>query len=244
MASEKPQRDAALLALEGPLEGEAVKAFLKENPDFLAKNDELFQVLTPPGLQNGASNLHDMQQFMLRRLQDEVTQLNQRQSELLTASRGNMSVQGQVHNATLMLLEATSFEHLIHLVTTDLAQTLDVDVVTICVEATNDAPTGRAKTAGVYVLDAGSVDARLGEGRDVMLTNETEADPTVFGPGAGLVRSQALARLRASSRAPAGILALGSREEEKFHPGQATELLGYLARVLERLIRGWLKLPA
>jgi hypothetical protein len=39
-------------------------------------------------------------------------------------------------------------------------------------------------------------------------------------------------------------LALGSRDREKFHPGQGAELLNFLAALLERLIRGWLKLSS
>ena len=40
-----------------------------------------------------------------------------------------------------------------------------------------------------------------------------------------------------------GLLALGSREPDTFHPGQATELLCFLTRVIERCIRSWLDLP-
>jgi hypothetical protein len=50
-------------------------------------------------------------------------------------------------------------------------------------------------------------------------------------------------RLRFNSQTPAGLLALGSRQEEKFHPGQGTELLQFLARALERCVRAWLDLP-
>ena len=39
------------------------------------------------------------------------------------------------------------------------------------------------------------------------------------------------------------VLAFGSRERTRFHSGQATELLQFLARVLEKLIRVWLDLP-
>ena len=36
-------------------------------------------------------------------------------------------------------------------------------------------------------------------------------------------------------------LALGSRDPAKFHAGQGSELLGFLGRVLEFAIRGWLE---
>jgi len=39
------------------------------------------------------------------------------------------------------------------------------------------------------------------------------------------------------------LLAFGSREEERFHPGQGTELLSFLARILTHAMRSWLDLP-
>ncbi|HZD25231.1 MAG TPA: DUF484 family protein, partial [Alphaproteobacteria bacterium] len=66
----------------------------------------------------------------------------------------------------------------------------------------------------------------------------------VFGPAAGLVRSMALVRLSTSPRSPVGLMALGSRDAAKFQSGQGTELLAFLGRFLERLLRAWLDLPA
>jgi uncharacterized protein YigA (DUF484 family) len=219
-----------------------VAEFLRANPDWLAEHPEILQALAPPN-RAGGDNVLDLQHFMVRRLQDEVGRLNGHQRELLAATRSNLSAQGQVHEAVLLMLEAASFEHLIHIVTRDVAQALDLDAVTLCVEALADGP-HVAKTPGVYVLEPHGVDSRIGQGRDVLLANDIPADPAVFGPAAGLVKSQALARLHASRRSPAGLLALGSRDADKFHAGQASELLTFLARTLERLIRGWLHLPA
>jgi len=69
-------------------------------------------------------------------------------------------------------------------------------------------------------------------------------DRQVFGPSAGLVRSQALIRLAPSKGSPPGLLALGCRDGGKFHSGQGTELLQFLCRLLERLFRTWLDLPS
>ncbi|MDP6342143.1 MAG: DUF484 family protein, partial [Alphaproteobacteria bacterium] len=92
--------------------------------------------------------------------------------------------------------------------------------------------------------EAGAVDALMGEGTAVHLDGDSAGDRRVFGPAAGLVRSQALVRLSASPGAPPGLLALGSRDGARFQPGQGTELLGFLARLLERLLQAWLDLPA
>ncbi len=70
-----------------------------------------------------------------------------------------------------------------------------------------------------------------------------EGNPSAFGEAADLVRSAALVRLEISASTPPALLAFGSRDSEKFHPGQATELIGFLAAALESIIRGWLTLP-
>ena len=47
-----------------------------------------------------------------------------------------------------------------------------------------------------------------------------------------------------SAAAPPGLLCIGTRRSGKFHPGQGTELLGFLARSLGITIAAWLDLPA
>jgi uncharacterized protein YigA (DUF484 family) len=87
------------------------------------------------------------------------------------------------------------------------------------------------------------VDELIGPGRDIVLTRNRPGERAVFGGATGLVRSSALMRLRFGSQGPVGVLALGSRRDEMFHPGQGTELLCFLARVLELCVRAWLDLP-
>jgi hypothetical protein len=242
VSGERPRQSGRRGQLAAGIDAAQVKAYLRAHPEFLIEHPDAVEGLSPPGRSRG-DNVHDLQQFMLRRLNDEVRRLKLQQRELIALSRANLSVQSQVHNAALAMLEARSFEHLIHIVTTDLAQVLDVDVVTICVETAADAMRGRVRTAGVHMLEPHGVDSRIGQGSEVLLANDVPADPVVFGPAAGLVKSQALARIRCSKRSPAGLLALGARDAQKFHPQQGTEMLQFLAGFVSRAIRGWLSLP-
>ena len=59
-----------------------------------------------------------------------------------------------------------------------------------------------------------------------------------------LADDEALIRLDIHSKAPAGILAFGSRNPDFFAPDQGTELVTFLARVVERCIKAWLTLPS
>ena len=89
----------------------------------------------------------------------------------------------------------------------------------------------------------GTVGALLGATEDAILRSHITGDPRAFGEAAGLVRSEALVRLEISTATPPAMLAFGSRDPEKFHPGQAVELMAFLATALESVVRGWLTLP-
>ena len=222
------------------LTADRVVDYLKGHPDFLVEHPDLLEVLTPP--RRAAGNVVDFQHAMVQRLKAENEKLQAAQDYLVNTARSNQSIQSRVHDAVLAILRAPSFESMIHTVTGDLAVQLDVDAVTIGVEA-GDVPIPKAYAAGIRALPEGAVDAMLGRGRDVLLTGNINGDPRLFGAAAGLVRSQALTRLRASTQAPVGLLALGSRRPDGFVAGQGTELLGFLARTLETMIRQWLHLP-
>jgi uncharacterized protein YigA (DUF484 family) len=202
---------------------EQVAGYLRENPAFLSEHVELLKDMAPPRRELG-DGVTDLQQMIIGRLRDSVSDLESEREELLLAGRNNLTTQAQVHEAVLVVL-------------------LGVDVVTLCVEAAEDG-SPQVRTQGVYRLPKGTVNGVLGRGRDVLLRSNTVGDPAIFGAGAGLVRSEALLRLNVSGRAPSGLLAFGSRDPGHFHSGQGTELLSFLVRALETMMRGWLNLPA
>ncbi|HXP31070.1 MAG TPA: DUF484 family protein [Stellaceae bacterium] len=230
-----------------PVAGRGIAAaevanYLRQHPDFLVDHPELLELLTPRTIRRG-ERVIDMQQFLLERQRSEIAQLKTQQRSLLATTRANLVSQGRIHSAVLALLAAASFEQLIQIVTTDLAVLLDADVVTIGVEQLGRIRP-RLTHQGVQILDAGTVDGVLGPERDVVLLAEAHGDPKLFGDGAGLVRSAAILRLSVSAAAPPGLLCIGSRRSGKFHPGQGTELLSFLARGLGITIAAWLDLPA
>lgn len=241
--SKSPGRgDAAPKAKAAPEVTEAqVAAYLRRHPDFLRENPELLDAMAAPGRDQGEGVL-DLQQAMVLRLRDELGEVLQQRDELLAMGRSNLASQARIHRIVLDLLAARSFERLIETITTDLAVALDLDIVALCVERPSDG-TPTPPVAGVKCLEPGSVDAIFGPGRSILLNAEVSGDPEVFGGAAGLVSSEAMLRLTISSATPPALLAFGSRNAEHFHEGQGTELLAFLAQVIERLIRAWLDLP-
>jgi uncharacterized protein YigA (DUF484 family) len=218
-----------------------VAAYLRNHPGFLLDHPELLSALIPPSHRRG-DNVSDFQAFMIEHLRGDLKLLGTEHRDLVATSRDNLSGQARVHQAALALLGAASFEHLVHAVATDLVVLLDLDVVTLCVEVP-EARLPRIVAGGVIILQPAEVDGLLGAGKDIRLCGARPGERSVFGGGADLVRSSALLRLGFGPGRPVGLLALGTRHEGRFRPGQGTELLVFLAHVLEHCVRGWLDHP-
>ena len=219
-----------------PITAEQVARYLADNPGFFAENTDLFEAMAVPE-RNLGDGVTDFQQAMIRRLRDKVERTEDVARVLIDTSRDNMSIQAQIHESVLALLDASSFELLIQTVTVDLAVMLDLDVVNLCVESTD---TTTLPVGNLVVLPTGAIDSFVGKNKSIALDQDVSADPAIFGGASTLVQSQALVRLDISDTAPPAVLAFGSRDNERFHPGQATELLQFLSRVLETQMRIWL----
>jgi uncharacterized protein YigA (DUF484 family) len=219
----------------GPRE---VVAYLRQNPDFLDRHPDVLRWLRAPAREIGDGVL-DFQHFLLERLRRDYARLQDERKSLIATSRGNLASQCRVHKAVLAMLRASSFEHLLQIVTTDLAVLIDVDVITLGVESAASHPP-RLPLNGIHLLRSGTVDKLLGPSRDGLLCTNIHGDPALFGEAAGLVRSQALLRLSFGRSAPIGLMCIGTRSSDTFQPGLGTELLTFLARTLEISIAQWL----
>lgn len=223
------------------LTSEQVSAYLRKNPDFFTEHPEALRAVPAPSRDLG-DGVVDLQQALIDRLRGQVDTLHGDQHDLLSTTRANMQTQGRIHECVLSLLRATSFEQLIQTVTTDFAVILDLDMVTLCIEA-EDPTALTIRTRGLMILAPGTIDAVLGPDRRLALRGDIAGDPELFAGGATLVRSDALVRLSISPSTPPVLLAFGSRDPQRFDAGQATELIDFLGSVLEHVIRIWLHLP-
>ena len=231
----------ALEPMPTDITDEDVLDYLKQNPKFLQKNPDACDYLIPP--KNGADkNIKDFQSFMIARLKSDKEKVLETTQVLVENARSNMNNQQRIHAAILRLLEARTFEEFIHFLTTDLSAMLDTDIAVFVVESNgHDIP--HIMTSGIRVLPEGTIDQWM-NGQDVMLQANISGIEPIYGGGATLVQSQALLRIDISMDTPPAILAFGSRDPQMFEDGQATEQISFLARIVERSFRIWLRLPA
>ena len=233
--------DPALTAppAEGGLDEDTVARYLLENPEFFLRHGELLGGLALPPRHDG-DGVVDMQQYLMNRLREEIDNLRDCAQHVIETSRSNMSNQTRIQLAALAMIDAGDAKDLVAVVEDDLPRILDVDVASVGFEPAAG-PT-RLPPTGVRPLTAGAVTALLGVEQDVALLRDLTDDGSLFGAGAGLVCSAAVARMRPFGVMPGGLLAFGSRQADAFGPGQGTELIAFLARVAERCFAvrlGW-----
>ena len=218
-----------------------IASWLGKNPDFFQNHPQLLESMNLPGQSHGRGVV-DFQTVLLERLKNDKSKAHHLQRELIETFRANMNNQTRIQTAVLVLLEAESFEELIQTMTQDFPILLDVDTAMLVIEATSkEVPF--IHQAGMRFVRAGTVNKLLGSG-DALLQANINGQEDIFGPGAGLVKSQALMRLEISPETPAGLLAFGSRNPDAFQPDQAIDQIGFLAQVVERVLRLWLEARA
>ena len=227
--------------VKGRITPAQVADYLRQHPEFLVRHPDLLDAQVVPGRRKG-DGVVDLQQFMVERLRRDIARLKADQDDLLANSRDNLSTQDRIHKAVLALLAAESLEHFVGIVASDLAVLLDVDTVALCVEAVGG-EASKLRADGVQALAPGTIDRVLGADRAALLRDDTTGDAEIFDAGAGLVRSDALIRLRFGDDAPQGMIAFGTRHPGYFDSGQGTELLHFLARIIEHCVRAWLDQP-
>ena len=218
-----------------------VVAYLRDQPDFFSKHPEALSAISSPdnGLGEGVINF---QSVVINKLRDSAEEFKQERKDLLLTARTNQQSLGRIHECVLAVLASKSFEQVIHTVTTDFVVMLDLDMVILCIEADNE-KMRLLDTRGLVILPEGEVERCLGVEKRVSLRGDITGEKQIFGAGASLIRSEAIVRLNISSVTPPALIAFGSRDPLRFDSGQSTELVAFLACVLEHVISTWLDIP-
>lgn len=214
---------------ESPLEPAAVRRFLSDNPDFLRDDGGLLDEL---GLKVAAGNVVDFGPAVMARVhaahQREATQRQQVEE----TARANFSAQAQTHGAVVDLLDSRNHSDLARRVD-DLAQNrFGLAAGVIALEA--DQP-----PAGWRMLVEGQVDMILGGQQRLARMGFAPTALGLFGERGEAIKSMAMVRMALWEPSRQALLAFGSADELGFTEDMGTELVAFLARVVERTAERW-----
>ena len=214
-------------AAEG-LSAETVAGWLRDNPGFLSDNLDLFISLASSG-QGRDETVVNMHQYLIDRLRDEMLQMRDRESEILTTVGDNTESLVRIHRAVVAMSAAYDLESLVDTVHGMLPLLLDVEAAILCMEVPEG---GVPAPPGLNVIGQGWIESLLGRDVRISLRSYTPGEPYVFGDAAERIGSVAYMRLNVDGYPPV-MIAFGSSLYEWFESGQATELMAFLGDVLE-----------
>jgi uncharacterized protein YigA (DUF484 family) len=221
--SEAPLEPAPLLAQD-------VRRFLSDNPAFLRDDDGLLDEL---GLKVAAGNVVDFGPAVMARVhaahQREATQRQQVEE----TARANFSAQAQTHGAVVDLLDSRNHSDLARRVD-DLAQNRFALAAGVIALETDAHP-----PAGWKMLVDGQVDMILGGPQRLARMGFAPTALGLFGERAEAIKSMAMVRMAIWEPSRQGLLAFGSTDEQGFTEEMGTELVAFLARVVERTAERW-----
>lgn len=221
----------------GELDEGLVKDWLAAHPEFLEQNTNLISDVIATNRISG-DGVVDMQSFLVERLQNQLIDLKSTQNDLVKSVRANLHTQDMVHRSVKAILNATSVSHFVHILTQDLTEHLEVDVITLCVE---EGAIPLPSMTGLQRLKKGNINKANWNTENILMRPVAPRSKAVFGPAMDLVASDALIKLNIPSLNAPAMLAIGSREEGHFHDDQSTDLLSFFAVCVQSSLQMWLE---
>ena len=198
---------------------EAVAAFLRGHPDFLAERPELYRALSPPRRIHG-ERLADHMAAMLQAERRRVRSLEAEVDAAATAGRAGHGLNIRVRLAVVALMRA---QDVVETVTQELPALLGIESCCLLAEV----PDRR----GVPRLPPGAVTRLLGTGRDAVVRPTPSEVELLHQEAASLVIRDALVRVPVWTGHPT-LMALGARNLHALPTRQATATLAFLGRAV------------
>lgn len=218
-------------------------------PERILEDRDVMNALVAANDRSLGANIVDLRGIAMQRLESRLDRLEDTHRSVIAAAYENLAGTNQVHRAVLQLLEPTNFESFIKALTTEVAQTLRVDMVRLVLETLQEDgetdPTLRRLGDVLQVAPAGFVghyltNGRSGSGRQIVLRSTTALAVDLYGDRAEDLQSEALMKLDLGPGRLPGMLVFASEDPTQFKSTHGTDLLAFFAGVFERSMRRWL----
>ncbi|HYL03631.1 MAG TPA: DUF484 family protein [Steroidobacteraceae bacterium] len=211
-------------------EEESIAEYLQRNPDFFERHQAVLARLKLPHARGGAAiSLVERQIEVLR---EKLAGLEGKLAELLRVARANEGVAERLHRFTRRLLHATPRAEAIARIESGLREDFDAfHAVLVLIGAPSAGPPERfVRTVPADDPNLHSFDSLLASGRPRCGQARDSQREFLFGPDGAVLGSVALVPLGA--KGSLGLLALGSADRDRFHPGMSTEFLSRMGELI------------
>lgn len=208
-----------------------VAAFLRRHPNFLQQFPDLALTLVVPRDEGPAASLASYQLEVLR---DKNRELNRRLHELFGNAQGNERLAVRTHQLTLALMKQRDAAGTLRAMAASLAEDFQGDLVRIVVfdsvDGLEDGDWLQVIAEGDKVLDP--FRDCLADGEPLCGRLQPDKHALLYGARAEEVQSSALLPMPG-----VGLVAVGSRDPNRFYPGMGTLFLRMMAESLSVALR-------
>ncbi len=199
-----------------------VAHYLLEHPDFFLRHEDVLNDIEVPHPTGEAVSLLE---HKIRMLQDKASRHQKQLQDLISVARENEQLNQRLHHLTLNLIEATSAEEVLMTLQDELRDRFNADAVELKLFSQEDLEEAQVSEAGMAIF------------HKFMRTDRPTCGPlngeklrVLFGDQAGDNGSAALVPIRTSELS--GVLAIGSRDRNRFHAGKGVDFLVRLGELV------------
>jgi uncharacterized protein YigA (DUF484 family) len=216
----------------GQTDEERIERYLTANPDFFERHQALLGRMRLPHMRTGSTvSLVERQVEVLR---DQKTDADRRLAEFIAVARANDQLAERIHRFTRRMLRAATPAAALAALEASLRE--DFDAFHSVLLLTN-APASLQLDYEPFLRKLPADDVNLRTFEALLATGkprcgqvrDTQRD-FLFGPESASIGSVALVPL--GDAGTVGLLALGSAERERFHPGMSTEFLKRMGELI------------
>jgi uncharacterized protein YigA (DUF484 family) len=225
----------------GQTDEERIERYLNLNPDFFERHQALLARMRLPHMRTGSTvSLVERQVEVLR---EQKSDSDRRLAEFVSVARANDQLADKIHRFTRRLLKAPNAQAALTALEASLREDFDAFHSVLVLTGSIPALAGVEFEPFLRKLPADDVNIRsfealLNTGKPRCgQVRDTQRD-FLFGPEAASIGSVALVPLsdtRGDNKGEPGylgLLALGSAERERFHPGMSTEFLKRMGELI------------
>ncbi|HTX24257.1 MAG TPA: DUF484 family protein [Steroidobacteraceae bacterium] len=205
-------------------EEETVARYLQHNPEFFERHQPLLARMRLPHARSGSTiSLIERQVEVLR---ERESAAEQRLAEFVKVARANDTVADRIHRLTRRLLRAATRAATVEQIEASLREDFDAfNAVLILIEPAFELPSQRfVKVVRPDDPNLKSFESLFANGKPRCGQVRDSQREFLFAADAEGMGSLALIPL--GEKGSTGLLALGSADRDRFHPGMSTEFLG------------------
>ena len=210
-----------LVAME--TEEASIASYLQHNPDFFERHQAVLTRLRLPHVRGGSTvSLVERQIEVLR---EKHAALENKLAELVRVARGNDVIADKLHRFTKRLLRAPTRANAVERVEASLREDFDAfhSVLVLIGDYPDLAPQRFVRTVSADDANLKSFESLFASGKPRCGQVRDSQREFLFGTDANDMGSVALVPL--GDKGSLGVLALGSTDRDRFHPGMSTEFL-------------------